>query len=191
MKTASPKHCRWWLIPAWAAENVRLLIVLAYTVVKLPFSLRMIKAAFYSIDTELEDAARNMGATFASSYGTSYAMVIQSMCAEEGLYGYNVNASGRRCASTVFIMIVSGIILYLVYGVGGRDLGERLEAKARLPRHLHGTAEYLVRRWNDPIVPVEGMADVARDLKNAGMAGIVFHGDTAHLRCQLADRGIL
>ena len=139
--------------------------------------------------------------------------------------------------------------------------------QARLPRHLHGTAEYLVRRWNDPIVPVEGMADVARDLKNAGydlyllsnastrqhtywhdipgseyfsgtfisadyrllkpedaiyqaffrkfglkpedclfiddspanieasenagMAGIVFHGDAAHLRCPLADRGIL
>ena len=40
-----------------------MLIVLAYTVVKLPFSLRMIKAAFYSIDTELEDAARNMGAS--------------------------------------------------------------------------------------------------------------------------------
>lgn len=139
--------------------------------------------------------------------------------------------------------------------------------QARLPRHLHGTAEYLVRRWNDPIVPVEGMADVARDLKNAGydlyllsnastrqhtywhdipgseyfsgtfisadyrllkpedaiyqaffrkfglkpeeclfiddspanieasenagMAGIVFHGDAAYLRRQLADRGIL
>ena len=30
--------------------------------------------------------------------------------------------------------IVSGIILYLVYGVGGRDLGERLEAKARRNR---------------------------------------------------------
>ena len=150
------------------AEHVRLLIIIAYTVVKLPFSLRMIKAAFYAIDEELEDAARNLGAsgfvtfmkvklpiilpsvlavfalnfnalfteydmsaTFASSYGTSYAMVIQSMCAEEGLYGYNVNASGRRCASTVFIMIVSGIILYLVYGVGARDLGERLEIKDR------------------------------------------------------------
>jgi len=153
------------------AERVRLLIVLAYTVVKLPFSLRMIKAAFYAIDEELEDAARNLGAsglttflrvklpiilpsvlavfalnfnalfteydmsaTFASSYGTSYAMVIQSMCAEEGLYGYNVNASGRRCASTVFIMLVSGLILYLVYGVGARDLGERLEAKDRRRR---------------------------------------------------------
>lgn len=150
------------------AQNVRLLIILAYTVTKLPFSLRMIKASFYAIDEELEDAAKNLGssglrtflkvklpiilpsvlavfalnfnalfteydmsATFASSYGTTYAMVIQSMCAEEGLYGYNVNASGRRCASTVFIMIVSGIILYLVYGVGSRDLGERLEIRDR------------------------------------------------------------
>ena len=150
------------------AQSVRLLIVMAYTVTKLPFSLRMIKASFYAIDDELEDAARNLGsspirtflrvklpiilpsvlavfalnfnalfteydmsATFASTYGTSYAMVIQAMCAEEGLYGYNVNASGRRCASTVFIMIVSGLILYLVYGVGSRDLGERLDHKRR------------------------------------------------------------
>ena len=72
-----------------------------------------------------------MSATFASSYGTSYAMVIQAMCAEEGLYGYNVNASGRRCASTVFIMVVSGLILYLVYGVGARDLVDKLEAKRK------------------------------------------------------------
>ncbi len=150
------------------AQNVRLLIIMAYTVTKLPFSLRMIKAAFYSIDEELEDAAKNLGssglrtflkvklpiilpsvlavfalnfnalfteydmsATFASSYGTTYAMIIQSMTREEGLYGYNVNASGRRCASTVFIMIVSGLILYLVYGVGARDLEERLERKRR------------------------------------------------------------
>lgn len=149
-------------------ENVRFLIVMAYTVVKLPFALRMIKAAFYAIDDELEEAARNLGAsslvaflrvklpivlpsvlavfalnfnalfteydmsaTFHSSYGKSYAMVIQNMCAEEGRDGYNVNASGRRCASTVFIMIVSGLILYLVYGVGARDLGERLERREK------------------------------------------------------------
>lgn len=155
------------------AENVRLLIVLAYTVTKLPFSLRMIKASFYAIDEELEDAARNMGsspvwtflkvklpiilpsvlavfalnfnalfteydmsATFASSYGTTYAMVIQSMCAEEGMFGYNMNASGRRCASTVFIMVVSGIILYLVYGVGSRDLSERLAIRERRRKRL-------------------------------------------------------
>ena len=150
------------------ADNVRLLIIMAYVVTKLPFSLRMIKASFYSIDSELEDAAKNLGssplrtfmkvklpiilpsvlavfalnfnalfteydmsATFASKYGTTYAMVIQAMTREEGLYGYNINASGRRCASTVFIMIVSGVILWLVYGVGARDLSERLEAKKK------------------------------------------------------------
>jgi len=90
------------------------------------FNYHINSGVFNALFTEYD-----MSATFASSYGTSYAMVIQSMCAEEGLYGYNVNASGRRCASTVFIMIVSGIILYLVYGVGARDLGERLEAKDR------------------------------------------------------------
>ena len=76
-----------------------------------------------------------MSKTFRSNLIT-YAMVIQSMCAEEGMYGYNVNASGRRCASTVFIMVVSGIILYLVYGVGSRDLGERLEIKDRRRKRI-------------------------------------------------------
>lgn len=154
-------------------DRVRLLIIIAYTVVKLPFSLRMVKAAFYAIDEELEDAARNLGAspvrtflkvklpiilpsvlavfalnfnalfteydmsaTFASTYGTTYAMVIQAMTREEGLYGYNINASGRRCASTVFIMIVSGLILYLVYGVGGQDLSERLANRAKWRRRF-------------------------------------------------------
>ena len=154
-------------------ENVRLLIIIAYTVVKLPFALRMIKASFYAIDEELEDAAKNlgaselrtflkvklpiilpsvlavfalnfnalfteydMGATFHSSYGKTYAMVIQNMTYEEGRDGYNVNATGRRNASTVFIMGVSGAILYLVYGVGARDLGERLEIRARRRKRL-------------------------------------------------------
>jgi len=156
-------------------DRVRILIVAAYAVTKLPFSLRMIKASFYMIDEELEDAARNLGASplmsflrvklpiilpavlavfalnfnalfteydmsaaFASSYGKSYAMVIQSMTADEGLYGYNVNASGRQCASTVFIMIVSGFILYLVYGVGARDLGERLARREKRRKRVMG-----------------------------------------------------
>ena len=149
-------------------DNVRFLIIMAYTVVKLPFALRMIKAAFYAIDEELEDAAKNlgasplvtflrvklpivlpsvlavfalnfnalfteydMGATFAKPEGRTYAMVIQSMCAEEGRDNMNMNASGRRCAATVFIMIVSGLILYLVYGVGSRDLAERIARRDR------------------------------------------------------------
>lgn len=164
-------------------ERVRILIVVAYVVTKLPFSLRMIKAAFYAIDEELEDAARNLGAsrlvsflrvklpiilpsvlavfalnfnalfteydmsaTFASSYGKSYAMVIQGMTAEEGMFGYNVNASGRRCASTVFIMVVSGLILYLVYGVGARDLGERLEHKEKRRKRIAKIKERLKKK---------------------------------------------
>ena len=58
--------------------------------------------------------------------------------------GANMNALGRRCASTVFIMIVSGLILYLVYGVGARDLGERLERREkrrRFWRKITGRAE--------------------------------------------------
>ena len=153
-------------------QNVRLLIILAYTVVKLPFSLRMIKAAFYAIDEELEDAARNLGssgfrtflqvklpiilpsvlavfalnfnalfteydmsATFQSPNGITYAMVIQGMLAD-ATRGANMNALGRRCASTVFIMIVSGLILYLVYGVGSRDLGERLQRRERRRKRI-------------------------------------------------------
>ena len=152
----------------YRGETVRLLIILAYTVVKLPFSLRMIKASFYSIDSELEDAARNLGsgplrtffrvklpiilpsvlavfalvfnelfseydmsATFHSSYATTYAMVIKSMTETDQRAYYNLNALGRQCASTVFIMCVSGLILYLVYGVGSRDLGERLERREK------------------------------------------------------------
>ncbi len=153
-------------------ENVRLLIIMAYTVTKLPFSLRMIKASFYAIDEELQDAAKNLGAsslrtflkvklpiilpsvlavfalnfnalfteydmsaTFQSPEGTTYAMVIQGMTAD-ATRGANMNALGRRCASTVFIMIVSGAILYLVYGVGSRDLGERLQIKDRRRKRM-------------------------------------------------------
>ncbi|MCR4675722.1 MAG: ABC transporter permease subunit [Sphaerochaetaceae bacterium] len=168
--------------------NVRFLIIMAYTVVKLPFSLRMIKAAFYAIDEELEDAAKNLGAsplvtflkvklpiilpsvlavvalnfnalfteydmsaTFASTYGTSYAMVIQAMCTEEGLYGFNVNASGRRCASTVFIMLLSGLILYLVYGVGARDLGERLIARDKRRKRIEKFKSFFGKRNREAI----------------------------------------
>ena len=138
-----------------------------------PFSLRMIKASFYTIDEELEEAAKNLGsgplrtflkvklpiilpsvlavfalnfnslfteydmsATFASTYGTTYAMVLQAMTYDEGAFGYNMNATGRRCASTVFIMLLSGLVLYLVYGVGARDLGERLEIRKKRKERL-------------------------------------------------------
>jgi iron(III) transport system permease protein len=39
------------------------LMLYAYVIVKLPFSLRMLKAAFFSVDESLEEAAKTMGAS--------------------------------------------------------------------------------------------------------------------------------
>ena len=39
------------------------ILLIAYVIVKIPFSLRMLKATFFSIDGELEEAATSLGAT--------------------------------------------------------------------------------------------------------------------------------
>ncbi|MBO2516095.1 MAG: iron ABC transporter permease [Clostridiales bacterium] len=168
----------------------RLLIIMAYMVVKLPFSLRMIKASFYAIDEELEEAAKNlgsgklrtfsrvklpiilpsvlavfalcfnalfseydMGATFHSV--STYGMIIKTMTerAENGRSMDNMNAMGRQCASTVFIMIVSGIVLYLVYGIGSRDLAERLEIRDRRRKRLYRIKSKLTGRKEEEPAP--------------------------------------
>ncbi|WP_411431697.1 ABC transporter permease [Paenibacillus durus] len=38
------------------------LLLIAYVIVHIPFTLRMVKASFFSIDSNLEDAAKNLGA---------------------------------------------------------------------------------------------------------------------------------
>lgn len=158
-------------------NNVHILIIMAYVFIRLPFALRMIRASFYSIDMELEDAAKNLGssnlrtflkvklpiimpsvlavfaltfkgllseydisAAFASPYGVSFGMVLKSMTMGEGENGYNMNATGRQLAATVLIMLVGGLILYLVYGVGGRDLSERLETKKKWKKRIENLA---------------------------------------------------
>ena len=40
-----------------------IILLLGYIIVKLPFSLRMIKAAFFGVDGTLEEAAKSMGAS--------------------------------------------------------------------------------------------------------------------------------
>lgn len=44
-------------------SGTMIILFLAYVVIKIPFTLRMTKAAFFSIDFALEDAARNLGAS--------------------------------------------------------------------------------------------------------------------------------
>lgn len=41
-------------------------------------------------------------------------------------------------------------------------------ACARLPEALHKAAEYIIYHWNEPIVPIEGTAEVVRELKAKG-----------------------
>lgn len=40
-----------------------IIMIIAYIVVKIPFAFRMIRAAFFSVDSELEEAAKSMGAS--------------------------------------------------------------------------------------------------------------------------------
>lgn len=54
------------------------------------------------------------------------------------------------------------------------DRGTLAEEKAleqmyvRLPEHLHAAAKHLVYDWDKPIIPMEGMQELCRELKNAG-----------------------
>lgn len=41
-------------------------------------------------------------------------------------------------------------------------------ACAKLPAHLHSAVEYIIYHWNEPIVPIEGTADIVRELKEKG-----------------------
>lgn len=41
-------------------------------------------------------------------------------------------------------------------------------ACAKLPKELHAAAEYIIYHWNEPIVPIEGTAEVVRELKEKG-----------------------
>ena len=54
-------------VPRWIIGNSVLvgsvwLLFIAYVIVHIPFTLRMVKASFFSIDGNLEDAAKNLGA---------------------------------------------------------------------------------------------------------------------------------
>ena len=42
------------------------------------------------------------------------------------------------------------------------------KAKKNLPEHLHGAAEHLIMAWDQPIEPVEGMADLVKECKERG-----------------------
>ena len=56
----------------------------------------------------------------------------------------------------------------------GMDWGAYTEASAlesicrRLPQRLHAAAEALVFRWDEPLIPIEGMYELTEELKRSG-----------------------
>ncbi len=51
-----------WFVGNQVLTGTLIIMFLAYLIVKIPFTLRMIKAAFFSVDDSLEEAAKNLGA---------------------------------------------------------------------------------------------------------------------------------
>ena len=130
------------------------ILFLGYVIIKIPFTLRMTKAAFFAIDDSLEDAAKNLGAKtlytflrvilpvimptvlaiFALNFNSllgDYDMSVflfHPLTQPLGVYIKNLtdNQSNADNAAMTFVyavlmMIISGVVLYLVYGRGSRD----------------------------------------------------------------------
>ena len=53
---------RWYMFNR-VLTGTMVILLLCYIIIKLPFTMRMTKAAFFSLDDALEDAARNLGAS--------------------------------------------------------------------------------------------------------------------------------
>jgi len=130
------------------------LLFLGYVIIKIPFTLRMTKAAFFAIDDSLEDAAKNLGAKtlytfvrvilpvimptilaiFALNFNSllgDYDMTVflyHPLSQPLGVYIKSLTdnqANADNAALTfvyaVLMMIISGVVLYLVYGRGSRE----------------------------------------------------------------------
>lgn len=75
--------------------------------------------------------------------------------------------------------------VYLSLEWAKMDRGSMTEAEAaasmcsRLPERLHEQAHLLVDRWDRPILPVPGMAELVRELKEAGY-GVYLLSNASH-----------
>ena len=146
--------------PRWYMFNQPLigtliLLLFGYIIIKLPFTMRMTKAAFFSLDNALEDASRNMGAgEFYTFRRVIFPVILPTVMAIAALnfngllidydmsaflyhptnptlgvkiksltedMGNNPNGMAMTFVYAVLMMIISAVVLYLVYGRGGKD----------------------------------------------------------------------
>ncbi|HIQ99554.1 MAG TPA: iron ABC transporter permease [Candidatus Scybalocola faecavium] len=134
------------------------IMFLGYLIIKIPFTLRMTKAAFFALDDSLEDAARNLGAKPVYTFFrvllpvimptilAIFALNFNSLLGDYdlsvflyhplnqplGVYIKSLTDSQTNADNTaltfvyaVLMMIISGIVLYLVYGRGNYDKTEK------------------------------------------------------------------
>jgi len=144
---------RWYMFNQ-AITGTMLIMVIGYLILRIPFTLRMTRAAFFAIDDTLEDAAKNLGAkSFYTFFKVILPVILPSVMA---VFALNFNfllqefelsaflfhpltlplgvairqltedGAADNTALTfvyaVFMMIVSAIVLYLVYGRSSRDI---------------------------------------------------------------------
>lgn len=147
-------QAKWYMFNQPLVATLQLLLI-GYVIVKLPFTMRMTKAAFFGLDNALEDASKNLGANGFYTFRRVIfpvllptVMAIAALNFNSLLTDYDMSAflhhptnptlgvkiksltdemsnSSDGVALTfvyaVLMMIISAIVLYLVYGRGGRD----------------------------------------------------------------------
>ena len=145
---------RWYMFNQPLVATLQLLLI-GYVIIKLPFTMRMTKAAFFGLDNALEDASKNLGAGGLYTFRRVIfpvllptVMAIAALNFNGLLTDYDMSAflhhptnptlgvkiksltdemgnSSDGVALTfvyaVLMMIISAVVLYLVYGRGGRD----------------------------------------------------------------------
>ena len=131
-----------------------LILLIGYVIVKLPFTMRMTKAAFFGLDNALEDASKNLGAgelytfrrvifpvllpTVMAIAALNFNGLLQDYDMSAFLYHPlnktlgvqiksltddmgNPNGLALTFVYAVLMMIISAVVLYFVYGRGGKD----------------------------------------------------------------------
>lgn len=130
------------------------ILLIGYVIVKLPFTMRMTKAAFFGLDNALEDASKNLGAgelytfrrvifpvllpTVMAIAALNFNGLISDYDVSAFLYhplnktlGVQIksltddmsdpNGLALTFVYAVLMMLISTIVLYFVYGRGGKD----------------------------------------------------------------------
>lgn len=145
---------RHWYMFNQVLTGTMVILLIGYVVIKLPFTMRMTKAAFLGLDDALEDAAHNLGAgewytfrrvIFPAILPTVMAIAALNFNGTLGDYDMSIflyhplnktlgvqiksltdEVAGPNSAALTFVyavlmMIISGVVLYLVYGRGSQD----------------------------------------------------------------------